>query len=299
MGTSAAIEQVIADMREVSNGYTEESWIIKLDFKGYFPSALWRIAEKCIIDVIDRFVKDEGEREYLCWLTHVCIYANPTEHCELRTPQYFWPKYIEREKSLFCKPYGEGAAIGRLIWQTAMGLYANDEIMWLSEVCGFYVVCFVDDIVIQVPASQKRYALSKIPELRKRLAKKNICLNDKKFYCQPYYHGLEFLGSHIKPHRVHLNNNTFGNAINRIEEFNNLRHKYRFLDNFIASVNSYTGLLKRRADYNRLQVLRNRISPEWYEWVEWDEERNCIVCLPHYSKRERLNKKYNLKLKHR
>ena len=78
----------------------------------------------------------------------------------------------------------EGAAIGRLIWQTAMGLYINDEIKWLNEVCNVRTVCFVDDIVIQVPDNKKSYVLSLIPELRKRLATKNISLNEKKFYCQ-------------------------------------------------------------------------------------------------------------------
>lgn len=297
MGSSAAIAQVIEDMKEVSKNFTRKSWIIKLDFKGYFPSALWEYAEKCVIKVIDKYIEDKDERDYYRWLTHVCIFANPTANCELRTPRHYWDEHIEPEKSLFNKPYGEGAAIGRLIWQTAMGLYVNDEIKWLNEKCGVRAVCFVDDIVIQVPNKRKAYALSLIPKLRKRLAKKNVRLNEKKFYCQPYYNGLEFLGSHIRPNRIHLNNKTFGNGIAKIREYNKVKHKYSILDNFIASVNSYTGLLKNRNDYKRLKTFKSEIDQEWFKWIEWDEKRKCVVCKKEFSKRERLNIKYHLKLK--
>lgn len=297
-GASAAILQVEEDMKAVSENFTKKSWIIKLDFKGYFPNALWEHAYICVKAVIDKHVKDEEQRDYLNWLAKSCIYANPAKNCILKTPRRFWDMHIEPEKSIFTKPYGVGAAIGRLVWQLSMGLYVNDDIKWFSEECGVCVVCFVDDIVIQVPDEKKSYALSLLPEFRKRLAKKNIRLNEKKFYCQPVNHGLEFLGSHIKPNRKHLNNKTFGNAIYKIDLFNDLEDKYDYIDKFMETVNSYTGLLKNRNDFKRIEFLRRRISVEWYKYLFWNEKKHCLNCIPKYSIRERLNKKYHLKLKH-
>lgn len=312
MGAQAAINQLIEDMTEVEGrpdadavGATAAGWVIKLDLKGYFPSALWSYAERCLQGLIDKYGSEiaaeygEEELDYLRWLTMIIVHANPAAHCELRTPWNFWPEHIEPEKSLFHKPEGEGAAIGRLVWQTAMGLYINDEIRWLTEECGLRVVCFVDDIVMVVPDRLEGYALSLIPELRKRLATKNIRLNEKKFYCQPIAHGLEFLGSHIRPLRVHLNNKTFGRCMTRMAEFNALqrREKYECLDAFVASVNSYTGLLKARTDYKRVLAVRDAIGGDWWRYIEWDARRQCVAYKPYYTPSTRLNRKYHLKIK--
>lgn len=295
MGAQGAMNQVVEDMYDVSEGYTREGWIIKLDLKGYFPSARWDHAEKCLQGVIAG--EDIPEKDYYQWLISILVNANPAAHCERRTPAHFWAEHIEPEKSLFSKPEGVGAAIGRLIWQTAMGLYINDDIIWLNKECGIRTTCFVDDIVMIVPDERKDYALSLIPVLRQRLAAKGVRLNEKKFYCQPIRHGLEFLGSHIRPNRIHLNNKTYGAAIDRIREYNGIKKKEAVLGNFISTVNSYTGLLKNRTDHKRIQQLIAIIAPEWWEMMEWNEKRQCVVAKEAYNYRNRLNKKYHLKLK--
>lgn len=128
---------------------------------------------------------------------------------------------------------------------------------------------------------------------------KNVRLNEKKFYDQPFRHGLEFLGSHIRPNRLHLNNKTYGNALDTIAEMNELttEAKYRLLDHFVSMVNSYTGLLKNRTDYKRLLALKAAIGKDWWHWLCWDSSRLCVVCREGFTERERLNQKYNLHLK--
>jgi len=140
MGATAAINHLIESIYKVTDGYTKPARIIKLDIKGYFPNAMWDVAYEKICGVID--ISGSGDKDYLKWLAMVAIYCNPTGHCEFRTPRFFWGKYIDPEKSIFNKPHGVGAAIGRLIWQTAMGLYINDDIKWLTEECGLDVTCF-------------------------------------------------------------------------------------------------------------------------------------------------------------
>lgn len=296
MGSQAAINHLMENIYEVTEGYTKPARIVKIDFSGYFPNAVWLIAEKCIDEVIDQTDLDDDTKTYLKWLTMISIHCNPAAHCELRTASYLWKEHIAPEKSIRTKPEGIGAAIGRLIWQTAMGLYVNDEILWLTEECGIRLVCFVDDIVFVVPEERHQYLLSLLPELRRRLAKKGVTLNEKKFYDQPYYHGCEFLGSHIRPNRIHLNNKTYDNAIRSIERMNESR--YKDIDAMVSVFNSYSGLLKNRTDYKRLIELRGKLSPDCWQWLSYDEQRRCLVYLPQYSINERLNIKYHLKLKY-
>jgi len=47
----------------------------------------------------------------------------------------------------------------------------------------------------------------------------------------------------------------------------------------------------------RLLELRDKVSPEWWQWLEWDSKRKCITYKQGYSPNERLNNKYHLKLK--
>ena len=293
-GAQAAINQLLENIYEVSEGYTKPARIVKIDFSGYFPNAVWNVAERLVGRVIDMLECTDDRKAYLKWLTMVSVHCNPAAHCQLRTASYLWKEHIDPAKSIRTKPAGIGAAIGRLIWQTAMGLYINDEILWLTEECGLKLVCFVDDIVFTVPEERHQYLLSLLPEFRRRLLLKGVRLNEKKFYDQPVRHGCEFLGSHIRPNRIHLNNSTYDNAVRSIENMNQGRH--RDIDRMVSTFNSYSGILKNRTDYRRLLDLRGKLSMDWWRYLEWDDKRRCIIYRQGYSPNERLNRKYNLNI---
>lgn len=302
-GAQAAINQVIEDMCEVSHGYEREAWVVKVDIAAFFPSARWDVAERCIDDVIDRHdaeLRAEGyDTDYLRWLAMVLIHANPAAHCELRTPRYLWKDHIADEKSLFCKREGVGAAIGRLTWQTAMGLYVNDDMKWLNEEKCLRAVAFVDDIVISVADRQKAWALAAVGELRGRLSEKGLQLHPRKFYCQQVRHGLEFLGTHVKPYRLHLNNSTFLRALERVAELLPKADSGAGIDALVASINSYTGLLKNRTDHRRTELLRETLfgGETAARYLAWDERRQCVVYRRGHSPKDRLDRRYGLRLK--
>ena len=302
-GATAAIDQVIEDICEVSHGYTRPARVIKWDLKGCFPRALCDHIERCYLEVIRENADDIAARfgadmpGFLGWLVMVSVHCYPTKHCELRTPKILWEKHIDPSKSLFNNDPGTGTTIGRQISQTGMGLYMNPEVIWLNDDCGIRSTLFMDDCVMVVPEEMYEYALGLFPELRHRLAVKGMLLNEKKFYDQPYQHGLEFLGSHIKPYRIHLNNSTYGRALERVGEYNQIEDKWLYIDQFMSSINSYLGLLKTRTDYRRLEHLVEGIAPEWWEYFDYDQQRRCVNCKPEYSIKSRLNKKYHLRLK--
>ena len=227
----------------------------------------------------------------------VSVHCNPAAHFTRRTSACLWDEHIEPAKSIITKPEGVGAAIGRLIWQAAMGLYINDEIKWLTEECGVDLVCFVDDIVFILPEERHQYLLALLPELRRRLERKNVRLNEKKFYDQRAVHGCEFLGSHIRPNRIHLNNATYHNAVERIREMNG--RKYKNIDEMVSVFNSYSGLLKNRCDHKRLVKLKEMLSPEWFRWLVYNEEKQCLSYKEGFGVNDRLSRKYKLRIKKR
>lgn len=305
-GSQAAINQVIEDIAEVTNGYRTEARIIKWDLKGFFPSANLDIMCGMFCDLIDRhsdeIVEDTGQDEmpeFLKWLAMVIIHCRPQTHCELRTPWQLWSEHISPEKSLFGKDAGVGAPIGRMTSQTGMGLYLNNEVRWLNDECGIRSTLFMDDCVMVVPERLHSYALSLFPELRQRLAAKGVRMNEKKFYDQPYQYGLEFLGSHIRPWSIILNDATYARAITRIHEYNTIpaSEKYFHVDRFISTINSYTGLLKNRTSFRRVCQLRDAIADDWWQWIDWDQRRLCVMSKPQHTFRARLNDKYHLNLK--
>lgn len=305
MGSQAAINQVVDDIFDVSNGYTETAWVIKWDLAGFFPNAKCDYMAACFYRVIDKY-RDEIAEHYgdwmpafLKWLAMVAVHCCPSKHFERRTPEYLWGLHIKPEKSILNKPAATGVPIGRMSSQTGMGLYINDEVRWLNDECGIRTVVFMDDGVMVVPDQLKGYALSLMPELRRRLGTKGVKMNDKKFYCQQHWKGLEFLGSHIHPWSIILNDATWGRVISRVAEYNAMPDEVKCanIDRFVSTFNSYTGLLKNRTSHRRIQKLRSAIAPSWWQWLEWDERRKCVVCLPRYSNKSRLNNKYHLKLK--
>lgn len=302
-GSQAAINQVMEDIFEVSRGYTRPCRIMKWDLSGFFPNAVWDVMEQCFADVIEcnRTELDatygNGYADYLRWLTMVIIHCNPTAHCELRTPRHFWAEHIKPEKSAFTKPEGIAAPIGRLPSQKAMGLYINDEVAWLNDECGIRATLFMDDCVMVVPEERHQYALSLLPELRRRLAAKGIRLNEKKAYDQPYRHGLEFLGSHLRPNRLHLNAKTVDRFKQKIRALNALRNKEAHLEQFLSTMNSYIGMLKNRTDYYKMMALLRMVSLEWWHYCFWNVRRQCISPVPSQRHRQRVCRRYGLKIK--
>ena len=129
------------------------------------------------------------------------------------------------------------------------------------------------------------------------LSERNVFLNEKKFYDQPANHGVEFLGSHIKNNRLHLNNRTYKRAVERIKELN--KEPFMDIDVMMGSFNSYSGLLKNRTDYERLLALKEELKAEWWNYLDWDTRRKCLIYKFEYTVKSRLNRKYclNIKLK--
>lgn len=265
-GTRYAINRVWDKLR---SGVPDDTYIGKIDIKGYFPSARWDIAENKLADLVER--KYNGpDKDTLLYLLHECLYSNPAADAVRITPAKEWNKHIDPEKSLFNKPYGVGAAIGFLIWQLAMTYYLNDIDHYIENTWPeLHYTRFVDDLVFIGP---KKSILNAISMTRKMMKGLDLVLNEKKTYIQPWYNGLEYLGYHIRKNRIHLNKKTLARAEKAVIVMNERGNKESLADKFCCTCNSYLGLMndseKARfislltAEWNKhIQIFKTKVIP--------------------------------------
>ena len=289
MGTSACQNAVISDMYEVSNGYTEDAWIIKMDLSGCFPNINQDIAFKQLEAVIKEDYNGRDKDDML-YILRTCVFSYPTMHAkyigdiELR-------KLISPEKSITTKPLGIGAAIGHLIWQMAVTYYFNDIILWLESI-GVHVNVYVDDWYFVVK-NKTAFLTFIVPEMRRRLAELGATLNENKFYCQYVSKGCECLGVHIKQHRVYPNERIINRAIKKAKELNKCIRIGK-IEKALQTINSYLGICKNTCGYNQALKIVGTLSDEWKKFIVFNTHRCCLEARPEYNYRNRVIIKYKL-----
>ena len=289
MGTSACQNAVISDMYEVSNGYTEDAWIIKMDLSGCFPNINQDIAFRQLEAVIkqDYHGKDKDDMLYIL---RTCVFSYPTLHAkyigdiELR-------KLISPEKSITTKPLGIGAAIGHLIWQMAVTYYFNDIILWLESI-GVHVNVYVDDWYFVVK-NKTAFLTFIVPEMRRRLSELGATLNENKFYCQHVSKGCECLGVHIKKQRVYPNERIINRAIKKARELNKCIRIGK-IEKALQTINSYLGICKNTCGYNQALKIVGTLSECWNNYIVFNNHRCCLEALPEYNYCNRVIIKYKL-----
>lgn len=287
MGTSACQNAVISDIYEMSRGFTEDCYIIKVDIAGCFPNIVQDIAYNQLREVIESDYHGPDKDELL-YALQVCIFAYPTKHCHRKSPLYKW-KDIAPEKSLFTKPDGIGASIGQLVWQNAVNYYFNGIDLWLESI-GVRCRRYVDDFYI---ISKSKTVLLLLPELRRRLAELGATMHPHKFYCQHYTKGLECLGVHIKMDRVYPNRRVIRRAIARVRKFNR-GIRAENVEALTSTVNSYLGICKGGNGYAAAWKIINELNARWFKFVSFNTHRVCLEANPQYTKRNFIIHKYQL-----
>ena len=288
-GTSACQTAVITDCYELSQGYTRDAYIIKIDLSGCFPNINQDIAFRQLESVI-RSDYHGSDKEDLLYILRVCIYSYPTLHCEFRGDADL-RKYIAPEKSILNKPLGTGAAIGHLIWQMAVTYYFNDIILWLESL-DIRVNVYVDDwyFVVRNKTAFLAYVL---PELRKRLALLGATINERKFYCQHVSKGFECLGIHVKLDRIYPNTRVIKRAKRKAVELNRCIREEK-IPRVLDSLNSYLGICKNTNGYNQAKAIIAKLDPRWFSYLQFNTSRCCLEALPEYNYKNRIIKKYKL-----
>lgn len=130
---------------------------------------------------------------------------------------------------------------------------------------------YVDDFL--VVHHDKDYLQTLIPRARDFLnLKLGLTLHPKKIYLQHYNKGVNFLGMHIKPHRITSGKRIKGNFYDAIARSNHIvREKKPTKDEqavFLSSMNSYLGIMKHYKTHRlRKRMLIKHLSAWWWNLV--------------------------------
>ena len=261
-GQLYGVKMLEADIKEASNNYTTDCYIMKLDLQGFFMS----IDKSMLARMIDKFIvkyykgNDIDDLRYLC---QVVVLHCPEKNCERHSPREMWG-HLPANKSLFTNGEGKGVAIGNLFAQ----LFANfllNELDWYIEELGIkYHGRYVDDFYCI--HKDKQVLLSAVPKIRAKLAELGLSLNPKKFYFQHYTKGVEFTGAVVKPYRTYCCNRVLTNFIAAVRKLNRSKNIDE-VNHAVCSINSYLGLLRQSNEYGKRREILSMIAPRIYKWI--------------------------------
>ncbi len=273
-GTSYGIRRLNHFIRSCSDNYKQDCYILKLDILGYFMSIDRSILCQKVEKILNRFQNiADFDIDLILRLIRQVIFYEPTKHCRLKGTKEDW-KGLPKSKSLFYVGENKGLPIGNLTSQLFGNVYLSDFDCFIKHKLGCkYYGRYVDDLVIV--HQDKEYLKSIIPILREYLRDELFLeLHPKKIYLQHFSKGVRFLGAVIKPYRIYICNQTKGNFYKKIQYWNDflVERQYKLtgenLEQFLASMNSYLGIMKHYSTYKlRRKMLRQNLSTYFWNYV--------------------------------
>jgi len=272
-GTSYGIKRLDHFIRSCSDNYKRDCYVLKLDIKGYFMAIDHFVLYQKVEKTLNRFQEEASfDIDLISRLTSQVIFHNHIKDCRLKGTKKDW-QGLPKTKSLFGAGENKGLPIGNLTSQLFGNVYLNDFDHFVKHKLGCkYYGRYVDDFVIV--HQDKEYLKSIIPVLRKYLQDELLLeLHPNKIYLQHFSRGAPFLGTIIKQHRVYIRNQTKGNFYKTIRYWNNFLAEERnlakeSLAQFLASVNSYLGIMKHYNTYKlRRKILTENLSPRFGDYI--------------------------------
>lgn len=272
-GTHLAIKKVDEAIKSVSENYTKDCYILKLDIKGFFMHINKELLHKRLIT----FVKekyDQTDRELVLSIINIIISNDPTTNCIIKGKKGDW-NGLPDGKSLFKSPTQCGLPIGNLTSQIFANFYLHIFDSWMNIHCGIYdYFRYVDDfIVIHTDPLVLKGIIKKIADFLN--AELQLQLHPDKIYFQHVSKGVQFLGSVIQSNRRYIGKRTKGNMYKAVENVNkqlNMRKiDKQLIHTFISTMNSYMGLLKHCNTFRlRKKIFEEVLSDSWKQYIYSD-----------------------------
>jgi len=299
-GTHKGIKRLDGFIRQCSQNYSRDCWILTLDIKGFFMSIdRQRLYHRLELFIIAHY--HAPDRPLLLDLCRKVVFYDPAVHCVIKGKRSNW-KGLPDDKSLFHSRQGCGLPIGNLTSQVFANFYLNSFDHFMKHALALrYYGRYVDDVVVvhQDPA----FLSSLLPVIRAYLQQElGLTLHPKKIFLEHYSKGVKYLGVVLKPRRIYVANRTKGNMYRALLKYNRIAqtHKPWHAERtaFQSSINSYLGLMKHYHTYFlRRSMLRKHLSPWWLRLAKADArlEKFTIKIRPRRSKRGRFSNKQRLK----
>ena len=265
-GTHYGVQRMTQFLKDCSENYTRDCYILKLDIRGYFMSIdkqiLWEKLERLLRPMTGA---DCPDPDLLWWMLEKVVWNDPKEDCIIKGNRSNWIG-LPPSKSLFHTRKDCGLPIGNLTSQLFSNVYLHEFDSFVKNDLRFeYYGRYVDDFILIHP--DKHVLLQAKETINSYL--KETCrleLHPNKIYLQHYRKGVAFVGAYIMPHRNYVSNRTK-------KKFTALMYKtHRLLSkrpptkaalfSLRSSVNSYLGIMRHYKTYNiRKKVLLSKTRP--------------------------------------
>lgn len=258
-GTLCGVRRVSEMMKECSEGYKKDCYILKLDIRSFFMT----INKPVLYNMLAEFLEQNyycADKRIILRLVKQIVFYEPENHCAIKGKRSDWnglPYY----KSLFWSEKSCGLPIGNLTSQIFANFYLNKLDKYIKEDLGFeYYGRYVDDFVLMHEdkgvLTEARRKIERFLQEKLRLK-----LHPQKVYLQHYSKGVRFIGAVIKPNRIYIGRRTKNNLYRKIYDMlpkmaRSIGDTLENLESFTASVNSYLGFMRHYNTYNlRSHVL--------------------------------------------
>ena len=260
-GTHYGIERLKQHIREESNNYSRECWVMNLDIRGYFMHIDRLILRDIAISTLQRMAthrvepgsslkwRDIVDIDFMCWLSEQIIMIDPKTSCKVVGNPEEWVG-LDYNKSLFHTPDGCGLPIGNLTSQLLSNVYLNEFDQYCKRVlkCRHYGR-YVDDAY--VVSCDKQWLLDLIPQMDEFLNNKlHLELHRGKTHLHNVRHGAEFLGGFIKPNCTYMSHTAVRRLRKNVDDLkgSNTAKLYR-------SINSMLGVMSHFDSYRLRQQI--------------------------------------------
>ena len=250
-GTHRAREKAIELIESISNHYTANAWILKMDITNYFgeidKNILWGIYEK-----------DLPKDSVLTDLFKQIIYNNPTENPIIKNSSAL--VQVPFKKRLKNSKKDCGLPIGNITSQFSGNVYLDEIDHWSVAYGVKGYIRYVDDILV---IDDDLYRLQKFEkDFKEKLWEtRRLTISDEKSKLVRARDGIMFLGAKILPNRTYTRNFTLGKVklfLNIFEE--TAKEKtLKDLEDCLPRINSWLGLLRSFTEFKFRRRMCERI----------------------------------------
>ncbi len=266
-GTHYGIKRIDQLVKECSNGYTTDCYILKLDIQGFFM----HIDRNILFQHLQTFVDAKYQLPDKSIITELCkkiIFNMSAQNCIIKGTTTDW-QGLPHSKSLFYSPSNCGLPIGNLTSQVFANFYMHPFDNFVkNELKIIYYGRYVDDFVI-VHESKFFFLQEVVPKLSDFLCTDlKLTLHPQKIYLQHYRKGVRYLGAIVLPHRTYIANRTKGNFHTAITKQNIIARHHKpskeEQEAFLSCMNSYLGIMAHYKTYKlRKYMVSNNLSCWW------------------------------------
>ncbi|MDE6182980.1 MAG: RNA-directed DNA polymerase [Rikenellaceae bacterium] len=310
-GTLFGIQRLEKNMRRCSGNYKRESYILKLDLRGYFMSMDKEVLKVKIRKMLDKFYnrtvspnddlyfsmvrkyeslkKERGDGgkvtfgeivdfDLLWYLIEIVIDSDCTQNFVFKSKP--WEREgLPKSKSLFFSRKGCGLTIGNLTSQLFSNIYLNDFDHFMKRDMKLkHYGRYVDDFY--VVHQDREYLVSLIEVVRKRLWDEfRQVLHPNKIYIQPCVRGVDFLGARVKPFSRLVSKRTKVNFRQAMVEIDKeCKGEMSFRKAFLvrSRINSYAGYTKHYKAFGLRRHLMTKGSFFEYMYLSRFCEKSII-----------------------